>query len=331
MYAIRSYYAETVFERLEGEARRELQDHGFSPQAIDFTRFLNLRYHGTDTAIMIPRPEDNDYTKAFRTVYRREFGFDLFGREILIDDIRIRARGRAGGVRRISVPKAQGAPPVRDTAQCYFEDGWQKTLIYDLEKLSAGHCVAGPAILIHHTSTILIEPDCTAAITQSGDVEITVGSGTRAQISTEIDPVQLSIFSNLFMSIAEQMGRMLQKTAISTNIKERLDFSCALFGPNGELVANAPHLPVHLGSMSDAVKAQIRRQGSGLTPGNVLVSNHPAAGGSHLPDITVITPVFKDEQVIFWVAARGHHADIGGISPGSMPPNSRRLEEEGAS
>ena len=123
---------------------------------------------------------------------------------------------------------------------------------------------------------------------------------------------------------------MLQKTAISTNIKERLDFSCALFGPNGELVANAPHLPVHLGSMSDAVKAQIRLHANDLKPGDVLVSNHPAAGGSHLPDMTVITPVFKDDQVIFWVAARGHHADIGGISPGSMPPNSRSLVEEGA-
>lgn len=322
--------AETVFQRLENEARRELQDQGFSPKAVDATRFLNLRYHGTDTSIMIPGPEDNDYAQAFRAVYRREFGFDLVGREILIDDIRIRARGRIAGLHQASIPKAQGAPPVVDTAQCCFEDGWQKTPIYDLETLFAGHVIAGPAILIHQTSTILIEPNCTAAITRNGDVELRVGSGTRAQIGTKMDPVQLSIFSNLFMSIAEQMGRMLQKTAISTNIKERLDFSCALFGPNGELVANAPHLPVHLGSMSDAVKAQIQRRKSDLMPGDVLVSNHPAAGGSHLPDITVITPVFKDGQVIFWVAARGHHADIGGTSPGSMPPNSRTLEEEGA-
>ena len=322
--------AETIFERLEKEAHRELQDQGFSPKAVDATRFLNLRYQGTDTAIMVCRPEDNDYAAAFRSVYRREFGFDLFGRQILIDDIRIRARGKAAGLRRINLPKAQGTPQVLDTTQCCFEDGLQKTHIYDLEKLAPGHCISGPAILIHHTSTILIEPDCTAAITQNGDVKIKVGAGKSKQISTNLDPVQLSIFSNLFMSIAEQMGRMLQKTAISTNIKERLDFSCALFGPHGELVANAPHLPVHLGSMSDAVKAQIHRQKSGLRPGDVLVSNHPAAGGSHLPDITVITPVFKDDQVIFWVASRGHHADIGGITPGSMPPNSRSLEEEGA-
>ena len=169
-----------------------------------------------------------------------------------------------------------------------------------------------------------------AEITTYGDVAVQVGSRNALAVGTEVDPIQLSIFSNLFMSIAEQMGRMLQKTAISTNIKERLDFSCALFGPQGELVANAPHVPVHLGAMSEAVKEQIRRRAGDLNPGDVLVSNHPAAGGSHLPDITVITPVFKEMEIIFWVAARGHHADIGGISPGSMPPNSRRIEEEGA-
>ena len=147
---------------------------------------------------------------------------------------------------------------------------------------------------------------------------------------TRMDPVHLSIFSHLFMSIAEQMGRMLEKTSISTNIKERLDFSCAIFGPGGDLVANAPHLPVHLGSMSAAVKEQIRRRRGDIRPGDVFLSNHPAAGGSHLPDMTVITPVFRDDVVVFWVASRGHHADIGGISPGSMPPSSRRLDEEGA-
>lgn len=322
--------ADIVFEQLEKDARRELNHQGFSDEAIDADRFLNLRYQGTDTAIMVCRPQDNDYASAFRDVYRREFGFDLSGRQILIDEIRIRARANAAGLHQVNVPKANGPAPVLDTVQCCFEDGRYKTFVYDLEKLGAGHYITGPALLIHQTSTILIEPDCTASITQNGNVEITVGTGTYRQIDTTLDPVQLSIFSNLFMSIAEQMGRMLQKTAISTNIKERLDFSCALFGPNGELVANAPHLPVHLGSMSDAVKAQIQRRGNDLTPGDVLVSNHPAAGGSHLPDITVITPVFKNHQVIFWVASRGHHADIGGITPGSMPPNSRNLEEEGA-
>jgi 5-oxoprolinase (ATP-hydrolysing) len=191
-----------------------------------------------------------------------------------------------------------------------------------------GRRLRTPAILVQDTATVVVEPDCTASITEYGDIEILVGQQHRQQVGTEVDPVQLSIFSNLFMSIAEQMGRMLQKTAVSTNIKERMDFSCALFNPDGHLVANAPHVPVHLGAMSEAVREQIRRCPD-LNPGDVLLTNHPAAGGSHLPDITVITPVFKEQEIIFWVASRGHHADIGGISPGSMPPTSRQLIDEG--
>ncbi|MCI5212305.1 MAG: 5-oxoprolinase, partial [Candidatus Electrothrix sp. ATG2] len=192
--------------------------------------------------------------------------------------------------------------------------------------------VGGPAVLIQDTATIVVEPGCIARINHYGDVEIQVGRRQQGAVSTAVDPVRLSVFANLFMSIAEQMGRMLQKTAVSTNIRERLDFSCALFDTAGQLVANAPHVPVHLGAMSEAVQEQIRRCPA-LEPGDVLVSNHPAAGGSHLPDITVITPVFqqgKKRKIIFWVASRGHHADIGGISPGSMPPHSRLLSEEGA-
>jgi 5-oxoprolinase (ATP-hydrolysing) len=322
--------AQAQIDRLRRKAYDALVRQGFEPEAMESTAYLNLRYQGTDTAIMIPRPDDDDFAAAFRKTYLREFGFDLVDRAILIDDIRVRARGRTAGLSKKAIAEAQGAPCKLDTVPCYFEDGWHDTDLYDLDALGAGHTLSGPAIIIHDTSTIMVEPDASALITRYGDVEITVGSGSNRSIGTDVDPIQLSIFSNLFMSIAEQMGRMLQKTAISTNIKERLDFSCALFGPNGELVANAPHLPVHLGAMSEAVKEQIRRQAGNLKPGDVLVSNHPAAGGSHLPDITVITPVFKGDQIIFWVAARGHHADIGGISPGSMPPTSRRIEEEGA-
>ena len=201
------------------------------------------------------------------------------------------------------------------------------------------------------TSTILVEPGCRAEITKYGDVSITVNStspradrgfrhtGTLGNhveskshltVDARVDPIQLSIFSNLFMSIAEQMGRILERTSISVNIKERLDFSCAIFDETGGLVANAPHVPVHLGAMSEAVREQIRLQGEKLETGDVLVSNHPSAGGSHLPDITVITPVWQNRKPIFFVASRGHHAEIGGISPGSMPPFSRVLEEEGA-
>ena len=315
---------------LQADAEKELTDQGFGEDQISAVRYLNMRYHGTDTALMIPEPADGEFEAAFKATYRREFGFDLTDRDIHVDDLRVRAQGRATGLRKVPIDTADAPAKAVDRKPCYFEDGWHEAAVYRMAGLKAGHTIDGPAIIIQDTATIVVEPDCRATVSRFGDVEIRVGAVGAGRIDTRVDPVQLSIFSNLFMSIAEQMGRMLQKTAISTNIKERLDFSCALFGPNGDLVANAPHLPVHLGSMSAAVKEQIRRQSGRLIPGDVLVSNHPAAGGSHLPDITVITPVFKDTEIIFWVASRGHHADIGGISPGSMPPNSRRIEEEGA-
>ncbi|XP_073650386.1 5-oxoprolinase isoform X4 [Tursiops truncatus] len=181
-------------------------------------------------------------------------------------------------------------------------------------------------------STILVEPACQAEVTETGDIRISVGAEAPGTVGAQLDPIHLSIFSHRFMSIAEQMGRILQRTAISTNIKERLDFSCALFGPDGGLVSNAPHIPVHLGAMQETVQFQIQHVGADLHPGDVLLSNHPCAGGSHLPDLTVITPVFWPGQTrpVFYVASRGHHADIGGITPGSMPPHSTTLQQEGA-
>ena len=314
---------------LQQETEQELANQGISGKAVQSLHYLNLRYQGTDTPMMIEQPSDNDFIQAFTTAYQREFGFKLSGRDILVDDLRVRSIGRASKLTSFPITSGDGPLIKLSTTRCYFEGGWLQTDLYNLDDLKGGDTIQGPAILIQDTSTMVIEPDCTAIITEYGDVKIQVGSRQHHQIDTGVDPVQLSIFSNLFMSIAEQMGRMLQKTAISTNIKERLDFSCALFGPDGNLVANAPHVPVHLGAMSEAVKEQIRRV-QDLSPGDVLVANHPAAGGSHLPDITVMTPVFKDNTIIFWVAGRGHHADIGGISPGSMPPGSRQLIEEGA-
>jgi len=314
---------------LQQENVQELINQGIVSEAIESLHYLNLRYQGTDTPMMIEKPADENFAMAFKDQYLREFGFELSGRDILVDDIRVRSIGKASTLQSFPVDRASTPAKKLDTVPCYFEGGWQDTNLYNMDDLKAGHRIQGPAVLIQDTSTILIEPGCTAAITNYGDVEIKTSSRNRQKIDTAVDPVQLSIFSNLFMSIAEQMGRMLQKTAISTNIKERFDFSCALFGESGNLVANAPHVPVHLGAMSEAVKEQIRRV-KDIKPGDVLVANHPAAGGSHLPDITVMTPVFQDNTIIFWVASRGHHADIGGISPGSMPPDSRQLIEEGA-
>ena len=313
---------------LQNEAEAELGAQGISPESITSHQYLNLRYQGTDTAIMIERSDDDDFATIFKEQYQREFGFVLSGRDILVDDLRVRSVGSSQTLQSFPLDKKQGAKINCETVSCYFQGGFQQTKLYNLDNLGAGTVIEGPAILIQATSTILVEPACKATVNNYGDVEITLEAASQKTIEASVDPVQLSIFSNLFMSIAEQMGRMLQKTAISTNIKERLDFSCALFGPDGNLVANAPHVPVHLGAMSEAVKEQIRRVPD-VVPGDVLVSNHPAAGGSHLPDITVMTPVFDEEQLIFWVASRGHHADIGGISPGSMPPGSKALREEG--
>ncbi len=320
--------------KLQGEAEGELNQYGIAQKDIRSQHYLNLRYQGTDTALMIQKPISGDFASAFNTAYQHEFGFDLSNRPVIVDNLRVRSLGRSSTHRASSLSTSDYTSKKRATVSCYFSGGWQQTDLYNLTDLPPGHILSGPAILIQETSTIVIEPDCRVRITRNGDVRITIRPEKPPTfLETRVDPVQLAIFSNLFMSIAEQMGRMLQKTAISTNIKERLDFSCALFDPNGRLVANAPHVPVHLGAMSEAVKEQIRRV-KDLRPGDVLVSNHPAAGGSHLPDITVMTPVFQKntdrDTIIFWVASRGHHADIGGISPGSMPPDSKQLTEEGA-
>ncbi|MEJ2662381.1 MAG: hydantoinase B/oxoprolinase family protein, partial [Desulfobacteraceae bacterium] len=242
---------------LTQSARDELARQGFGADHVDATAYLNLRYEGTNTAIMIDAPADGDYAGRLSRRYRREFGFDLSERDIMVDDIRVRARGRTTGLRRVAISAAEHPTPESlETVPCYSDQGWRDTPVFDLGQLKAGHRISGPALIVHDTSTLLVESGCRADVTPYGDVRIHVGGSRASHVPTRVDPVQLAIFSNLFISIAEQMGRMLQKTAISTNIKERLDFSCALFDPTGDLVANAPHVPVHLGAMSAAVKAQ---------------------------------------------------------------------------
>ncbi|XP_062501085.1 5-oxoprolinase-like isoform X1 [Corticium candelabrum] len=339
-------YEESSFnlidERLDVLIKRsteELKNQGFTESNITVTPYLNMRYHGTDCALMCPPISKDtgngcrhgDFLYSFISRYKREFGFTLSGRRVFVDDIRVRATGHSQVQSPEAVKKAeQTASPIA-VVQCFFENSYYDTNVYHLESLGTGHSVSGPAILMETNSTILVEPGCCAAVTDKGDIEIEIGSVNQQQIGLEMESIQLSIFSHRFMSIAEQMGRVLQRTAISTNIKERLDFSCALFGPDGGLVANAPHIPVHLGAMQEAVRWQIRFYGDNLHKGDVILTNHPAAGGSHLPDLTVVTPVFTEGQPkpIFFVANRGHHADIGGTTPGSMPPHSKALWEEG--
>jgi 5-oxoprolinase (ATP-hydrolysing) len=318
-------------QRLDALARQAMEDLNRQGnfQKVEVNRYLNMRYQGTDTAMMVLEIPGGDFEQEFIAAHKREFGFEISGRDILVDELLVRVVGKGEGIKKMRVAKkTQPSSPVSH-ARCYFTDGWVHTPVYMLEELGAGEKISGPAVIIHETSTLLVEPACQATLTESGDVEITVASLPETAIEREVDPVQLAIFGNRFMSIAEQMGRTLQRTAISTNIKERHDFSCAVFGPDGDLVANAPHQPVHLGAMGEAVRRQMQIQGGDIQPGDVWMTNHPKAGGSHLPDITVITPVLQEEKPIFFVASRGHHADVGGISPGSMPPFSKTLDEEG--
>lgn len=334
--------------------RKKLRQQGFADENISTETFLNLRYDGTDTALMVKRNEAGgaaDIAAEFVGLFEKEYGFRLEEeRRILICDVRAR------GVGATTILKPQQLPPnpspnsnPKPEARCrvYFSGGWRETPLFKLEAMAAGDQVQGPAIIMNGNSTVVVEPGCRASITKYGNIRIEVGGAAMATeehgAAAAEEVVQVAIFNHRFMGIAEQMGRTLQRTSISTNIKERLDFSCAIFGPDGGLVANAPHVPVHLGSMSAAVRWQLRHWGGDLAAGDVLLTNHPAAGGTHLPDITIITPVFNNNndgtggaagdgsgEILFFVASRGHHADIGGITPGSMPPSSKFLWEEGA-
>ncbi|XP_068635007.1 5-oxoprolinase 1 [Aristolochia californica] len=334
------YGRDAVLEAFQREAKllqevnMKLRAQGFSHDNIRSESYLNLRYEGTDTAIMVRRQiegELNDFAAEFEKLFQQEYGFKLQDRKILICDVRVRGLGVTSVLRPQPLELHVGSPEPEGHHKIYFREGWLLTPLYKLEKLGYGHLLPGPAIIMNGNSTVIVEPDCKAIITRYGNIKIEINSAPSTVKVTEkvADVVQLSIFNHRFMGIAEQMGRTLQRTSISTNIKERLDFSCALFGPDGGLVANAPHVPVHLGAMSSTVRWQLKYWGEHLNEGDVLVTNHPCAGGSHLPDITVITPVFDNGKLVFFVASRGHHAEIGGITPGSMPPFSKSIWEEG--
>lgn len=348
---VKKYLQEKMAD-LRERSRAQLRDQGFDDDHIEFEEYLNLRYRGTESALMVVKPSEEDakqdyggdewaFGKAFVKQHDQEFGFTLPDRDIIVDDVRVRGIGKTYEGLEKTVdqqlkeikPKDIGDGKRYDVRKVYFEGGRQETPIYRLEDLEVGDRIKGPAILADGTQTIVVTPGASALIIET-HVVINIGESEMAdhKVDTEkMDPIMLSIFAHRFMAIAEQMGRALQKTSVSTNVKERLDYSCALFDSEGGLVANAPHLPVHLGSMSTCVRKQAEIWKGKLKRGDVLVSNHPMFGGTHLPDITVITPAFSGENIVFYVASRAHHADIGGILPGSMPPLSRELFQEGAS
>jgi len=333
-------YIEERFTKLMKSSEEKLLQHGFTKDQIKFEKFLNLRYQGTESSLMINQGDDGfDFEKKFLALHKREFGFLFDDKKILIDDIRIRAVGSTSKdsgetvddeLAKVEISEIDDSK-VKFYKDVYFEGGRFKTPIYRIEDLKVGVQIKGPAILADGTQTNVIPPNANAIILKA-HVFIKIHSKQETFISQgkQVDPILLSIFGHRFMDIAEQMGNQLRKTSVSTNVKERLDFSCALFDPEGNLVANAPHVPVHLGSMSTAIRAQAKIWKDKLKPGDSIVSNHPLAGGTHLPDITIITPAFKDGKIIFYTASRSHHADIGGVLPGSMPPNSKELYEEGA-
>ncbi len=251
---------------------------------------------------------------------------------LVIESVSVEAKGPGEAAEERSAEARAHHPDAEAAVRMYCEGDWHDAALHRRELLARGAVIDGPAIVAEANATTVIEPGWQARITELDHMVLTCVSprNRRRAAGTDVDPVTLEVFNNLFMNIAEQMGLRLQNTAYSVNIKERLDFSCALFDGEGNLIANAPHMPVHLGSMSESIKTVIARN-PGARPGDVYVLNDPYHGGTHLPDITVVTPVWNEEgtRALFYVASRGHHADIGGITPGSMPPFSRSIEEEG--
>ncbi|KAH7013041.1 putative 5-oxoprolinase [Ilyonectria destructans] len=334
-------------KELEKSAEEKLVSDGASVDSLTFEHFLNLRYMGSDTTFMIPRPESGSWADAFTAEHKRQFSFIMAGREILVENVRVRATAQSSAVEPVfnlekqlaeSPIAAASKDKVSDHVRLFFQQRWMDAPLYFLKSLETGDMVQGPAIILDDTQTIVVSPG-SKAIIMSRHVVLELSRKTSQPAVEDIsvsekkvDPVQLTIMGHRFMSIAEQMGHALQKTSVSVNIKERLDFSCALFSPDGRLVANAPHVPVHLGSMEQAVMYQHEKYLGQLRPGDVIVANHPISGGTHLPDITCVTPVFNSagKEVIFYTASRGHHQEIGGILPGSMPAGSVELFEEGA-
>ncbi|MBL8318626.1 MAG: hydantoinase B/oxoprolinase family protein, partial [Burkholderiaceae bacterium] len=315
-------------------ARDELVGQGVASVAVELRRKVHVRYQGTDTALVVPHGAVDAIRAAFEAAYKQRFAFLMPDRALVIEAVSVEAVG-AGEPFQVPVASAEVSThtPRPDAIVRMHSERWLDAGLFVRESLQPGATIMGPAIVAERNATTVVEPGWQAVLTAAGPIELTrvVPRATQHAIGTDADPVMLEVFNNLFMNIAEQMGLRLQNTAYSVNIKERLDFSCALFSGAGELIANAPHMPVHLGSMSESIKTVIARNPQ-MREGDVYVLNDPYHGGTHLPDVTVVTPVYLqpgDAQPSFYVASRGHHADIGGITPGSMPPFSKIIGEEG--
>jgi 5-oxoprolinase (ATP-hydrolysing) len=326
-----------TFEPLETAAQNEVAEQRISVDNIKLRRTLHIKYDGTDTALEIDfSMEPASIVETFERLYRARYGFLMPNKTLIIEAVAVEAIGRTQDAEDEQWPLAQHAsvnPQALATTRIFSGGEWRDTPVFDRDALAPGARIDGPAIVNERTGTTVIEPGWQVVVSKHNHlvVERTTALVNRHAAGTQADPVLLEVFNNLFMSIAEQMGVTLANTSYSVNIKERLDFSCALFDTGGNLIANAPHMPVHLGSMGESVQTIIDRRAGTMQAGDVYVLNAPYAGGTHLPDVTVIMPVFVDASPTptFYVAARGHHADIGGITPGSMPPDSTHVDQEG--
>ena len=323
---------------LADAARAEVATQNVAADQIAVTRRAHIKYDGTDTALTVAFGSVAEMTQAFEAAYLGRYSFLMPGRALVVEAVAVEAASREStqvppsprkqgeGVSLASTPRAETQVPM------FSEGAYNPTPLYRAENLKPGNIITGSAIITDANATTVVEPEWQAEVTALGHLLLTrcKPRAARTAIGTTVDPVLLEIFNNLFMAIAEQMGVTLANTAYSVNIKERLDFSCALFDADGNLIANAPHMPVHLGSMGESVRSVIR-DNPHMRAGDVYMLNDPYRGGTHLPDITVITPVFNSDgtKLLFYVGSRGHHADIGGITPGSMPPDSKHIDEEG--
>ena len=319
------------------DAVREVAGQGVPPGRIRVLRRLHLKYEGTDTALEVEDGPLPEIVARFEEAHQRRFGFIAPGKTLVVEAVTAEAVGAAdaSGSERIIVPGTRVdtlAPLAAVTA--HMDGRPRETRVFDRDAMTPGDRVLGPAIIREAVGTTVVEPGWRAEMRPGGELVLTraIPLPARVAVGTDADPILLEVFNNLFMSVSEQMGAVLQNTAYSVNIKERLDFSCAVFDGDGGLIANAPHMPVHLGSMGQSVRTVIERRRGGMEPGDVYMLNDPYNGGTHLPDITTVSPVFDGEgrEVLFYVASRCHHADVGGTTPGSMPPDSTSIEEEGA-
>ncbi len=327
------YSMEDMFLRMEDGLHSEILAEGVPAECIKpARRMLDLRYAGQESTLTIPYPEEGDYRSAFEDRHRLHYGFTYKERGIEIQAARVEMVGETEKIEPKPIKIVEREPTPQEMSPLYENGLWCHAAVFNRDKLHPGDCIMGPALIMEAGSTIVVDGGWEAKVTELHNIILqdVKGQGEDENASEELDLITLELFNNAFSSIAEQMGVTLQKTALSTNIKERLDFSCAIFTKEGELVANAPHIPVHLGAMPASVK-HIISSFPQMRPGEVYITNDPFHGGSHLPDVTVVTPVFDEEEkeLLFFTASRAHHAEIGGITPGSMPPFAKNLAEEG--